>query len=305
MAKIRIDIVTFNGNEAAAVNQLFRDMYTIFRPWCSTGNSVITLQHRRLRNSYEINHRPLNAQGNVVAAGCLAGFYERKNPDPPEYVLFYGCAGALNKNDVSKAFLVEQASYASLGTVANNVHCQRQNINCLLGEKVTLKNKWLCDTDASPKEVDPLELIKFNQVLGKGFLFSLAHAKFLHSAHVVATDKVIKVGPATRPPRPKGRSASPNPIYVKGEWSYSEILAFAKNTYGHLPIIVEMESYGIGRIAKAAKLLDRIVIIRIVTDYLEDHSSSDKVQRSLLKERCLIIGLLLLEIICRAEGLIP
>jgi hypothetical protein len=45
-----------------------------------------------------------------------------------------------------------------------------------------------------------------------------------------------------------------------------------------------MESYGIGCVAQARKIEDRVVVLRVTTDTLSDHASSANRQYDLLQE---------------------
>ena len=99
------------------------------------------------------------------------------------------------------------------------------------------------------------------------------------AARVAATDKVIRIRSGPKPSFVD--SGPPHPTYTKAEWSYGEALAFVNQDA--TPLIVEMESYGIGLIAKALKIEDRVIVLRVTTDVLEDHADSDKRQRDLLR----------------------
>jgi hypothetical protein len=56
----------------------------------------------------------------------------------PDFVVFYGCAGVLQKEHTRSVFLIEAVNYLSLGTVVG--------VGASTDEKVALKNKWLCHT---------------------------------------------------------------------------------------------------------------------------------------------------------------
>ena len=279
MTKIKLYIVTFNANEANAVSILLDDLCTS-PDWSRDGSYGVKSQ------DIDIFHYSLLAQGNVIAAASLAELFSDAE-SYPDYVLFYGCAGSLDPKHVGHAFFVGKVSYASLGTV-------NKAKDPLSGtEQVTLKNKWLCATN--PQEEVPLESIKFSEALGQGVL-NLCIATSLTPAHVVATDKVIKIAPAPSPPNIL-QSGLPHHVYKKDEWSYAEALAFLQQHCEDLPVIVEMESYGIGKIAKANNLLDRVVIIRVITDSLSDHSVSDTNQRDYLIKGRSTIALFILTVI--------
>src|SRR5437867_8817805 len=288
MPDLRVEIVTFNDNEGAAIECLFDDILSPPSSWGRRGRDTIVLRSGR---DYVLRHVALRAQGNVVAAARLAELFADRKPCP-DYVLFYGCAGALDPNDVGHAFLVGQVSYASLGTVASATS------GSPVSEHVTLKNKWLCDTN--PHEVEPLASVSFREALGDG-LIDLRAATSLTPAHVVATDKVIKVAAASAPPAAQ-RPGPPRPIYKKDEWTYSHTLAFARHQSAPLPVLVEMESFGIGMVAKALKYEDRVVIIRIVTDDLLNHATSDLQQQQFLRVGRIAVARLLKAIILTSKG---
>lgn len=141
--KRALAVVSFNLNEARAVDMLLDDLVTgVPSPW--DGERAIRRPYGA--EEWHIEHVPLAAQGNVLAGAQLAEFFT--DHDPPDYVVFYGCAGALNRADANSVFLVQHANYLSLGTVERSAGPL---------EKVTLKNKWLCHV--TPQEVDPLESV--------------------------------------------------------------------------------------------------------------------------------------------------
>ena len=269
-----IAVVTFNGNEAHAVDLLLSDLASGEpSPWARDGERAIK---RRLDGSSEwrLEHLPLLAQGNVVAGAQLAELFQDRQP--PDYVVFYGCAGAMNPKDRASVFLVQHANYLSLGTVERSAGS--------LEERVTLKNKWLCHV--LPRDVDPLEIVSFPMcVPGSGALDLLALSR-ISPARVAATDKVVRIVPGIQPvPVRKG---PPEDWYTKEEWSYGQALALM--TKAGDAVIVEMESYGIGRIAEALKFEDRVVVLRVTTDALEDHANSDNQQSALLERGRSVLG---------------
>lgn len=264
MNDLRIDIVTFNANEERAVEQFLDDLLQAWSAWSRAGRRGIKLKGK---NNVELNHMALNAQGNVVAAAQLAMAFAdiEKRPD---FVIFYGCAGAVDPAYVGEAFLIGSVSYASLGTVEPSGRAQ--------GETVTLKSKWLCNTRNSG--ASPLESIDFSEALSKGAL-NLQSATSLTTAHVVATDKVIRVAASLAPPRPLAGT----PVhYASGPWTYGDALAYVTQCYRASPVLVEMESFGIGKIAHALSFDDHVVIVRVVTDDLVGHRLSKQAQGDLL-----------------------
>ena len=264
--RLEIEVVTFTASEAAAVERLLDDLASPESEWARHGPDTIELDSTR---SVRIRHRQLRAQGNVVAAATVTQLFSDRRR-LPDLVLFYGCAGAVDSADVGSAFLVGSVSYASLGTV-EVVQGGGQ------GEVATLKNKWMCHVDGA--DVDPLPSMTFTHTLDPVAL-DLTIAG-LTRCHVMATDKVVRVGPATVPPVP-GRVGPPHSIYEKGEWSYSDALAYTVDQSAE-PVLVEMEAYGIAQAAAALKLEDRVVVVRIATDDLVGHATSDGAQEDLLR----------------------
>jgi nucleoside phosphorylase len=226
---------------------------------------------------------PLAAQGNVLAGAQLAEFFT--DHDPPDYVVFYGCAGALDPADANSVFLVQHANYLSLGTVERSAGPH---------EKVTLKNKWLCHV--TPREVDPLESVSFPMTMPTSGL-DLCAVSDIPPARVAATDKVLRIGLGVAPTPVS--AGPPHAAYAKAEWSYGEALALVAQAGD--AVIVEMESYGIGRIARALKFDERVVVLRVTTDSLEDHANSDHEQRNLLERGRAALGLVLAILLARTR----
>ena len=281
-------IVTFNEREAAAIEDLFNKLVALGLGWNRLGPDGVerTVGSRQLL----FRHHPLNSQGNVVAATCLAEFFTEADGQP-DFVLFYGCAGVTDVNHIGNVFLVAQVSYASLGTVTANP---------LGSEVITLKNKWLCHT--APKEVEPLQNVMFPNMIGTGAI-DLVKRTRIPAAHVVATDKVIKISPSTKPPTHL-TSGPPHPIYKKDEWSYGEALSYTQQ-HTNLPLLVEMESYGIGMLAHALKIENRTIIVRVTTDALSDHTGSDQQQANLLLQFNRAVLTVITEIAEQAWGIKP
>jgi hypothetical protein len=169
-----------------------------------------------------------------VAATQLAELFQGRQ-QPPDFVVFYGCAGAVEPQHAESVFLVKTANYASLGTV------EMDNGK----ERVTLKNKWLCHT-YPPGDAEPLEVAVFPLCFGNGPI-NLPERSGIQTARVIATDKIVRVGPGSLPvpvvPAP------PHDSYEKDEWTYGQALTLVADA-GDV-VLVEMESYGIGRIARA------------------------------------------------------
>jgi hypothetical protein len=268
----RIVIVSFNANERAAVDELLSDICTgAPSPWARDGELQIT---RNVDDAeWKLEHVPMLAQGNVIAGAQLAEFFADRVV--PDYVVFYGCAGALRQEDSASAFLVRFANYLSLGTVQPDG----------ARERVTLKNKWLCDLDP-PGDVEPLPAVAFPLTIAGRAAIDVGALSGIPVARIVATDKVVLVRPA-RVPVP-AVSAPPRDLYGKAEWSYAQALGLWLGS-GE-PVLVEMESYGIGRIAQALQISDRVVVLRVTTDTLADHADSDVAQRDLLLHARALLG---------------
>jgi hypothetical protein len=280
---VEIDIVTFNDNEAAAVDRLFDDLVQPVSVWARDGRDAI--RFGALRDT-RIRHVSLRAQGNVIAGARLAETFADQD-SAKDLVIFYGCAGCLNPDQIGQAYLVSTVSYLSLGTV------EAGKAMGAAMERVTLKNKWLCDI--RPREVDPLPSITFEEALLNGTL-NLPATTSLTQAHVIATDKVIRVNPSSSAPQPLP-GGIPRREYKKAEWSYADAMAYARDNCGNAHVLVEMESYGIGSIAEALQFKDRVVMIRIATDDLIGHAHSDPQQRDLLMDGRLALARILYPIV--------
>ena len=144
--------------------------------------------------------------------------------------------------------------------------------------------------------------VTFPDVAGSGTL-DLVTITGIPAAHVMATDKVVKVAPSSSPPKPLAYGP-PHNTYKKGDWLYADALSYTQNNC-HLPLLVEMESYGIGMLAKALKIEDRAIIIRVATDSLIDHSGSDQRQADLLVLFNLAVLAVVIAHVNRAWGLSP
>lgn len=108
MVPIRIGVVSFNQNERLAVDELLSDLAIATSPWQRAGEQAIK---RRFGNDdWRLEHFPLNAQGNVVAAVQLAKLFG-SSLGTPNFVVFYGCAGAVDPKHTHSAFLVEAVNY--------------------------------------------------------------------------------------------------------------------------------------------------------------------------------------------------
>jgi nucleoside phosphorylase len=261
---MRIGVVSFNDNEARAVDQLLSDLASgAPSPWRRAGKQAVERDFGL--GSWHLEHLEAKAQGNVVAGAELAALFAARKKRP-EFVVFYGCAGAVDPVGVGEVFLVERAHYLSLGTVEAGAD----------GERVTLKNKWLCNLEPQG-DVNPLPPGTF-PLCAKNASVDIPTVTGIPTARVVATDKVLRVAPGVAPvPIAPG---PPSPFYLKEEWTYGDALAFVDPAAG--PLLVEMESFGVARVAEALDILDKVIVMRITTDSLVDHSASDARQAALL-----------------------
>jgi nucleoside phosphorylase len=270
-----ITIVSFNDNEAAAVEALLDDIAPPggMHPWGRAGSAA--LRRAFGEDEWRLEHVSVRAQGNVVAAAQLAEIFSDREKKP-DYVVFYGCAGAFRQEHARSAFLVQHANYVSLGTVR-----EKGGV-----EIVTLKNKWICILDGTTVEVAPLPIVDFPMVLPSRGPLDVSALSGIPGARVIATDKVIEIPPGKAP-----APAAPSPPadrYAKAEWTYAEALGLWAGASD--AVIVEMESYGIGRIAQALKLDDRVVVLRVTTDSLTDKGGSDAAQETLLHDARHLLG---------------
>ena len=283
---MRIGVVSFNENEAFAVDSLLSDLASgAPSPWRREGPQAIARDYGT--DTWRLEHFSLLAQGNVVAAAALAAQFAGTNPKL-DFVVFYGCAGAVEPLDVGEVFFVQRAHYLSLGKVAP-IGTEGDGED---GELVTLKNKWLCHL-LPPVDAEPLAPGVFPLCSNSGPV-DIPAITGLPTARVAATDKVVTVpvgvAPEAKEPGP------PHDLYEKKEWTYGEALGFVAETAG--PLLVEMESFGIARVAEALDILDRVVVLRVTTDRLVDHSrpvgpqGEDRQRRLLLQGRA-VLGYLL------------
>jgi hypothetical protein len=269
VARRNIRIVTFNQNEEAAVDALFDDLL-MSSAWSPART---TLGARRLRRPYgadewRVEHVPLKAQGNVSAAVELANFFATRDP-AYDSVVFYGCAGAVTPGTTASVFLVESAQYLSLGKVRPGIAPGQ--------ELVTLNNKWLCHLRPAGDAM-PLPPVTFPLCATTG-ISALPALTRLPVARVAATDKVVTV-PVSVPPNPVASVMAGNE-YAPEQWSYGQALGLMVATSPN-PVIVDMESYGIGRLAHALSMAESVTILRVTTDALTDHARSDAEQLSML-----------------------
>lgn len=280
-----ITVVSFNENEANAVEMLLDELLArADSPWRKgRGRLRPVIRDGGADLRWSIQHVALRAQGNVIAAAQLAAEFARV--DSPDFVVFYGCAGAIHPSHQASVVLVKSVNYLSLGTVEDHAGAER----------VTLKNKWLCHL-RPPGDVEPLGQALF-PIAGGGAPVDLCALSGLPTAHVAATDKVIRVRPGVAP----DRLANPPPhsLYASAEWTYGTALGLVLQDNIGTPVLVEMESYGIGAIAAALRFEERVVVLRVTTDALTNHSGPDghARQRDLLEQGRAALALVLLRLL--------
>lgn len=272
MADVSLAVVTFTKTEETAVRELLSRLYVgsdVFGPtvWAPTSLGEFALEGRLSDGRIaRIEHRSLIAQGNVIAAAELSRSANAE--ERMDYYLFYGCCGAVTPDLVGQVFRVASVSYMSLGVVVETPD----------GEEVKLKNKWIVQTN--PDEQRPLDTIAMPTGAPgtPGFVAGLE----LPSAHVLSTDKVIKRAPGKVPvPRYTGPTG---PVYAKDEWTYGEAIAQYLSIAAGSPVLIDMETFGIASVMRAAGLGDRVIVLRVVTDALTDKvSQSDVEQLELLR----------------------
>ena len=217
-------------------------------------------------------------QGNVIAAAALSSSAWEKRAD---YYVFYGCCGAVDSTLVGHVFRAASVSYMSLGVVEKPAEPRTQAgwwwraVSRRLGspgaEVVKLKNKWIVPT--TPSEQAPLDPIQLTagSAGAAGSLSGLG----LPDAHVVATDKVIKVSPGVAPVP----IFTPPPTYTKEDWTYSQALALYTGVPTTRPVVIEMETFGIASTMQAMGLGDRVIVLRVVTDALSNKAAQTPQQQ--------------------------
>jgi len=256
VADVTVALFTFTKNEATAVTELLArlcvDLPTFGTSiWAQAGPGDEALEGRLSDGrSARLEHHALSAQGNVVAAAALSRSTRENRAD---YYVFYGCCGTLDRRLVGKVFRAEKVSYLSLGVVAASAE----------GEVVQLQNKWIVRTQ--PSEQAPLEAIELRAGAAgaPGSVWGLD----VPDAHVLATDKVIKISPGVAPAPLNSPSGSP--VYAKENWTYSLALALHSQLTTK-PILVDMESFGIASTMRALGLCERVLVLRVASDALAD-----------------------------------
>ncbi len=256
VADVTVAIFTFTRNEATAVTELLTRLHVDLPAfgttvWTPTNQGEAALEGRLSDGrTARVEHHPLSAQGNVVAAAALSRSTRENRAD---YYVFYGCCGTVDSKLVGQVFRAARVSYLSLGVVVASPD----------GEVVKLKNKWIVRTQ--PNEQAPLDAIEFRA--GSAGAPGSVSGLDLPDAHVLATDKVIKVSPGVAPVPID--TPSSGPVYASEDWTYSLALALYSGMGTH-PVLVDMESFGIASAMRSLGLCERVLVLRVVTDALSD-----------------------------------
>lgn len=281
--------MTFTSAEAAAVHQALSDLRD--GGWDSgrsdTGSPSWTIERPiATGGQWRLTHTALGAQGNTIVAARLAHAFHGRTGPAPNFVVFYGCAGAVDANKVGSVYLVAETAYLSLGTV--KPAASAGDSDGPVGEIVTLKNKWICP-QIDDSDVRSLDRWTFPLVGGQTSRNLLAETN-LPPARVLATDAVIHVLPGVPPP-PEALSFPPR--WQKGEWTYGQAMAHVIDNTAGMDVLVEMESYGIAATTRALGLGEKVVVMRITTDALGNKKETDAGQGGLLMQGRLALLLLL------------
>lgn len=252
-------IFTFTRNEATAVTELLARLYVdlpVFGAtvWTPVKHGDEALEGRLSDGrTARLEHHPLSAQGNVVAAAALSRSTRENRAD---YYVFYGCCGTVDSQLVGQVFRAERVSYLSLGVVVASPD----------GEVVKLKNKWIVRTH--PDEQAPLAAIELRA--GSAGAPGSVSGFDLPDAHILATDKVIKVSPGIAPVPME--TLSSGPVYAREDWTYALALALYSGMTTQ-PVLIDMESFGIASAMRALGLCERVVVLRVATDSLSDKAN--------------------------------
>ena len=264
-----VQIVSFNSNEERAVDLLLDDI----------GASGIWVRHgeRALRRLYgtdtwRIEHAPLRAQGNVIAAAQLAEFFlEHRNQD---FIVFYGCAGALRPDRSRSVFLVQRANYLSLGTVSQDA-VERPSPSRISGSAISIRattcfrlNECCFPDDCRARE--------------PGFVHAYRNSSQSHRRNGQGGQNRAWCRTDT------ALDGSPHPLYAKEEWTYGQALALMNNL--GVNVLVEMEFMGSALSLRPYTSRIRWSSSRTTTDTLRDHADSADQQRALLERGRRVLG---------------
>jgi hypothetical protein len=254
MPASHVSVVTFTDTEAAAVAQVLRDLQGGgWRPVAGDRTLLERPAPAGAGGNLRLSHISRGAQGNVVVAEVLARRFAREDP-LPDYIVFYGCAGTVDPENLGRVYLVARTHYLSLGTVR-----PRRG-----GESVTLKNKWI-EPDVEPRSVNALRPGVFPLVGGTATRNMLKETTF-PPALVLATDAVIRVKPDAAPPK-QGVQGQPHKWKAE-DWTWGQAMAHVLDSSAGMDALVEMESYGIAVTTRALNLGEHVIVMRVATDDL-------------------------------------
>ena len=107
VADVTVAIFSFTRNEATAVTELMARLYIdlpVFGTtvWAPTKQAEEAVEGRLSDGrTARVEHHPLSAQGNVVAAAALSRSTRENRAD---YYVFYGCCGTVDSKLVGQCF---------------------------------------------------------------------------------------------------------------------------------------------------------------------------------------------------------
>lgn len=266
----RVALVTFTSAERNAVQQLFADASA--EGWVEEhGHTHVTWESQLTKGRVLVQHHHRAAQGNLTAATALVQLALGGHSPPHSAIgmasafdlyVFYGCAGSSAQDLQGRIVVVDRASYCALGKVATLSSGE---------EAFYLKSKWLIPTT---HDDGPFPEIKFP------LASQVAQTLNLEVAAAVSTEAVVNVDPAEI-------VAEPQPVeHPPEEWRFATALSTVQQRVFPLPLVVDMESYGIASMTKELDLEDRVVILRVVTDGLSDKTpANDLGQEASLRDR--------------------
>jgi hypothetical protein len=302
-----IHVVTFNPNEANAARDLL-DSIAAGRIWKahSPRDEPFFIEDTR---GNRIKHVDLGAQGNVNSAKYVMNFYTAHRSG--DNLLFFGCCGATAHEDLGKAFLVRNVSYMALGSVrlfsrkpktrvaVRDVFKSKDGKVQLVDaelEVVSLSNKWFTETDSSD---GPLPNAACRYVLD-GYPIEICKITGISAADVVSTENVIKRHPGDVHPLPVTKTE-----YEAGGWTFGQSLNYFLSNQGSgsnedVPLLIDMESYGVLTATEALSLSENVLILRITTDGLADHGRSK--QRQILLDGRVALCRILIALLSPFDG---
>ena len=245
--QMRAAVVTMNPHEAAAIAGVVGTY-----AWQRQGQQAVILgrfpfsitSYVSQDSSKHLDHVHIDGSGNITAAMVASHCFN--SPSAPTYdiVLMFGCAGLNPAQTRGGAYkmgdvvIVERAVYAENGTVKLLQYAPDH-----LSELVSVKQDRLRHFSV--------------ELSGGGTTNRLAEALDLPMVSALCTDKVLSLD---------GRQPTVTYPSSPAEVSYAAMLA------GGNYDVVDMESFGF--LWSLQDKVDRVAIIRVLTDRLGDHSAS-------------------------------